>query len=113
MGGGQMKVGDYRDHEKPPRLMTQREKQAQREKNKCAECDSFGIYYNEKRNLYYCQRHSPRRPISEEFALKPIERDKRNSYVISNRIRNLDDETRTKLYNGLHYNPKLKIWSNS
>ena len=41
-----MKVGDYRDHEKPPRLMTQREKQAQREKNKCAECNCFGIYYN-------------------------------------------------------------------
>ena len=73
-----MEKGDFRDEEKPLRFQTQREREGQREKMKCCECNSVGIYWNEKRNLYYCQEHNPRKPIAEEFALKPIPRDKRN-----------------------------------
>ena len=73
-----MEKGDHRDDEKPLRFQTQREREGQREKMKCCECNSVGIYWNEKRNLYYCQEHNPRKPIAEEFALKPIPRDKRN-----------------------------------
>ena len=73
-----MNKGDYRDQERPPRIMTKREMRGKIEKMKCCECDAVGIYWNEKRNLYYCQEHNPRRPIAEEFALKPIPRDKRN-----------------------------------
>lgn len=83
-----MEKGDFRDEEKPLRFQTQREREGQREKMKCCECNSVGIYWNEKRNLYYCPEHNPRRPISEEFALKPIARDKSHIYAFSNKSKN-------------------------
>jgi len=52
-----MKVGDYRDHEQPPRIVTQREKKAQLDKNKCARCDAFGLFYNKKKNIFLCEEH--------------------------------------------------------
>jgi len=83
-----MEKGDFRDKEKPLRFQTQREREGQRDKMKCCECDSVGIYWNEKRNLYYCQLHNPRKPIAEEFALKPIPRDKAHIYSFSQRAKN-------------------------
>tara|TARA_Y100000401_G_C8191189_1_gene158809 strand:+ start:213 stop:506 length:294 start_codon:yes stop_codon:yes gene_type:complete len=84
-----MEKGDFRDEEKPIKITTKRELRGQLEKMKCCECDSVGIYWNEKRNLYYCQEHNPRKPIAEEFALKPIPRDKRNTSTTSKSFREM------------------------
>ena len=100
-----MNKGDFRDEEKPIRIITKRELEGRKNMMKCVECDSVGIYWNEKRNLYYCGEHRPNRPIAEEFALKPIPRDKRHIYTFSNSVKN--PQTKEKWLEML----KRKGWS--
>ena len=83
-----MEKGDHRDQERPSRATTRRELEGRKEIMKCVDCDAVGIYWNEKRNLYYCGAHRPRKPIAEEFALKPIPRDKGHIYSFSSRAKN-------------------------